>query len=87
MYQVRYAFTCFIHMCYEHIVSLKHGSVLNTCSNDFIHKRVTTRKRKIALGLTVRDHGGVPGEERVVDVPKFHSWGKHIIPLTNINSD
>ena len=26
-------------------------------------------------------------EERVVGVPKFHSWGKCAMPLTNINSD
>ena len=29
---------------------------------------------------------GVAGEGRVVDVPKFHSWGKCTMPLTNINS-
>ena len=29
----------------------------------------------------------VAGEERVVDIPKFHSWGKCTMPLTNINSD
>ena len=27
------------------------------------------------------------GEGRVVGVPKFHSWGKCTMPLTNINSD
>ena len=31
--------------------------------------------------------GGVAGEGRVVGIPKFHSWGKWTIPLTNINSD
>ena len=31
--------------------------------------------------------GGVAGEGRVVGVPKFHSWGKCTMPLTNINSD
>ena len=30
---------------------------------------------------------GVAGEGRVVGIPKFHSWGKFTIPLTNINSD
>ena len=29
----------------------------------------------------------VAGEGRVVGVPKFHSWGKWTMPLTNINSD
>ena len=35
----------------------------------------------------MRGEGGVAGEERVVGVPKFHSWGKCTMPLTNINSD
>ena len=35
----------------------------------------------------MRGDGGVAGEGRVVGVPKFHSWGKFIMPLTNINSD
>ena len=30
---------------------------------------------------------GVAGEGRVVGVPKFHSWGKCTMPLTNTNSD
>ena len=30
---------------------------------------------------------GVAGEGRVVGEPKFHSWGKCTMPLTNINSD
>ena len=30
---------------------------------------------------------GVAGEGRVVGLPKFHSWGKCTMPLTNINSD
>ena len=30
---------------------------------------------------------GVAGEGTVVGVPKFHSWGKCTMPLTNINSD
>ena len=35
----------------------------------------------------MRGDSGVAGEGRVVGVPKFHSWGKCIVPLTNINSD
>ena len=35
----------------------------------------------------MRGDGGVAGEGRVVGVPKFHSWGKFIMPLTNISSD
>ena len=35
----------------------------------------------------MRGEGGVAGEGRVVGVPKFHSWGKCTVPLTNINSD
>ena len=35
----------------------------------------------------MRGDGGVAGEGRVVGVPKFHSRGKCIMPLTNINSD
>ena len=35
----------------------------------------------------MRGDGGVAGEGRVVGVPKFHSWGKCTVPLTNINSD
>ena len=31
--------------------------------------------------------GGVAGEGRVVGVPKFNSWVKCTMPLTNINSD
>ena len=42
---------------------------------------------KIASWVTVRGEGGVAGEGRVVGVPKFHSWGKCTMPLTNINSD
>ena len=30
---------------------------------------------------------GVAGEGRVVGVPKFHSWGKYTMTLTNINLD
>ena len=42
---------------------------------------------KIASGVAVRGDGGVTGEGRIVGVPKFHSWGKCTMPLTNINSD
>ena len=36
----------------------------------------------------MRSDGGVAGEgQRVVGLPKFHSWGKCTMPLTNINSD
>ena len=35
----------------------------------------------------MRGEGGVAGEGRVVGVPKFHSWDKCTMPLTNINSD
>ena len=34
----------------------------------------------------MRGESGVAGEGRVV-VPKFYSWGKCTMPLTNINSD
>ena len=32
----------------------------------------------------MRGEGSVAGEGRVVGVPKFHSWGKCAMPLTNI---
>ena len=35
----------------------------------------------------MRGDCGVAGEGRLGGVPKFHSWGKYTIPLTNINSD
>ena len=35
----------------------------------------------------MRGDSGVAGEGRVVGVPKFHSWGKCAMPLTNTNSD
>ena len=35
----------------------------------------------------MRVDSGVAGEGSVVGVPKFHSWGKCSMPLTNINSD
>ena len=35
----------------------------------------------------MRGDSSLAGEARVVGVPKFHSWGKCTMPLTNINSD
>ena len=35
----------------------------------------------------MRGDSGVAGEERVVGVLGFHSWGKCTMALTNINSD
>ena len=35
----------------------------------------------------MRGDGGVAGEGRIVGVPKFHSWGRCTMPLTNIDSD
>ena len=35
----------------------------------------------------MRGDSGVTGKGRVVGVPKFHSWSKCTMPLTNINSD
>ena len=35
----------------------------------------------------MRGDSGVAGEGKVVGIPKFHSWGKCTMPLTNINSD
>ena len=46
-----------------------------------------SRKRKITSRVAVKGEGGVAGEGRVVGIPKFHSWGKCIMPLMNINSD
>ena len=37
------------------------------------------------VGVAVRGASGVTGEGRVADIPKFHSWGKYTIPLTNMN--
>ena len=77
-------------MHYVRNISPKHGSTLNTRSNDFICRyieRMTSRKREIASGVTMRGDSGVAGEGRIVGVPKFHSWGKCTMPLMNINSD
>ena len=35
----------------------------------------------------MRGDSGVASEGRVFGIPKFHSWGKCTMPLTNINSD
>ena len=35
----------------------------------------------------MKGDSGVAGEGRVVGIPKFYSWGKCTMPLTNINSD
>ena len=34
----------------------------------------------------MRGDSDVDGEGRVAGIPKFHSWGKYTMPLTNINS-
>ena len=56
-----------------------------------IHAMIHVRGRhvsgKIASGVAVRGDSGVAGERRVASIPKFHSWGKCTMPLTNINSD
>ena len=44
-------------------------------------------RENIALRVAVRGEGGVAGEGRVVGVPKFHSWDKCTMALTNINSN
>ena len=33
----------------------------------------------------MRGDGGVAGEGRVVGIPKFYSWGKYTMQLTNID--
>ena len=63
--------------------------MLNT-RNDLIHSILNVWRHvsgKIALGVAARGDGGVASEGRVVGVPKFHSWGKCTMPLTDINSD
>ena len=40
-----------------------------------------------ASGVAVKGDSGVAGEGRVVDIPKFYSWSKCTMPVTNINSD
>ena len=72
-----------------HNISQRHGSALNT-RNDFIRSIFNIGRHvsgNIASGVAVRVDSGVAGEGRVVGIPKFHSWGKCTMPLTNINSD
>ena len=64
----------------------KHGSALNTC-NDFIRSIIRHVSGKITSGVAVRGDSGVAGEGRVDGIPKFLSWVKCTISLTNINSD
>ena len=50
----------------------KHGSALNTRSNDFIRRYFNVRRHvseKIASGVAVRGDGGVASQGRVVGVP------------------
>ena len=42
---------------------------------------------KIPSGTSVVGEGGVAGERKLVGVPKFYSWDKCILPLTNIQSN
>ena len=84
------AFTCFILVHYLRNISPKHGSALNTRSNDFTHSILNVWchvSGEITLGVAMRGDSGVAGEERVVGVPKFRSWGTSTMPITNINSD
>ena len=52
-----------------------------------IIKGKTKIELKIKLGYALTILSGAAGEGRAVGVPKFHSWGKCTMPLTNINSD
>jgi len=45
---------------------------------------MTSHKRKIASEVALRGDGGVAGERRVVGGPKFYSWVKCPMPLTNM---
>ena len=79
-----------LYICvrYTCIISPKCGSVLNTHSNDFIHmyiEHVTSCKRKNCFAVS--GDGGVADEGRSVGVPKFYSWSKCTMSLTNIYSD
>ena len=38
---------------------------------------------EIPYGVAVRGEGGVAGEGRLAGEPKFYSWGKHTMTLTN----
>ena len=42
---------------------------------------------QIASSVAVKGEGSVAGDGKVIGAPKFHSWGKCTMPLTNINSD
>ena len=46
---------------------------------------VKSRKREVGSEVAVRGDckGGIPGEEKLVGTPKFHSCGNYIMPLTN----
>jgi len=62
---------------------------MNTCfnirSNDFICRHIAFNMcGEIPSGA---GEGGVAGERRFVGERKFHSWGKSIVMLTNIQSD
>ena len=35
----------------------------------------------------MRGDSGVAGEGKLAGMPRFHSWAKFTMPLTNINSD
>ena len=76
---------CVLHVYYQPEAQCSAASY--TKQYDFIHtyiEHVTSRKKRNCFGSRC---DGVAGEGRVVGVPKFHSWGKCTMPLTNINSD
>ena len=50
-------------------------------------ERVTSHKRKNCFGSRCEGDGGVAGEGRVASIPKFDSWVKYTMSLTNISSD
>ena len=66
-----------LHLLYTHIAYSMHR----------ILKVWRHISEKITLHVIVRGDSVVTGEGRVVGVPKFHSWGKCTMPLTNVNSD
>ena len=82
-----YAFTCFILAC---IISSKHiARSIHTAMILYIHilNMWCHIRGKIASWVPVRVEGGVAGEGRVFGIPKFYSWSKCTMPLTNINLD
>ena len=81
----RHAFTYFILARYMRNISPNLGSALNT-RNDFM-RRYKRKSGKIASGVAVRGDSGVADEGRIGGVPKFHSWDKCTITLTNIQSN